>query len=192
MRDQLCHHLTRFPCLPEDLYSNSHQPSQLVTTSRKHTRSTMMYSSSALADCKLLDPHSQPRVQQCAAIAAFRPEEFTSVSPQQSQWNPRRPHPTPAVLNPFPSDADGVCFAAALSACAESLKSQQQAHGVVERPFPGMHTLDLAFPLAQPALLEAGQQLLECPREFQAALTRCPLSQVNIRHCQLLKVLSAS
>ncbi|KAL3152768.1 hypothetical protein ABBQ38_012356 [Trebouxia sp. C0009 RCD-2024] len=142
MRDQLCHHLTRFPCLPEDLYSNSHQPT----------------------------------------IAAFRPEEFTSVSPQQSQWNPRRPHPTPAVLNPFPSDADGVCFAAALSACAESLKSQQQAHGVVERPFPGMHTLDLAFPLAQPALLEAGQQLLECPREFQAALTRCPLSQAEIRH----------
>lgn len=192
MTEQLCDHVSSFPSLPGDLYSNSHQSSyQLTSPTRKHTRSTM-YSSSALADCKLLDPHSQPRVQPCAAIAAFRPEEFTSISSQQAQWDPRRPHPAPAVLKPFLPDADGACFAAALSACAESLKSQQQAHGVVELPFPGMHTLDLAFPLAQPALMEAGQQLLERPREFQAALTQCPLSQVNLRHCQHLKVLFAS
>ncbi|KAL3156194.1 hypothetical protein ABBQ32_012479 [Trebouxia sp. C0010 RCD-2024] len=182
MTEQLCDHVSSFPSLPGDLYSNSHQSSyQLTSPTRKHTRSTM-YSSSALADCKLLDPHSQPRVQPCAAIAAFRPEEFTSISSQQAQWDPRRPHPAPAVLKPFLPDADGACFAAALSACAESLKSQQQAHGVVELPFPGMHTLDLAFPLAQPALMEAGQQLLERPREFQAALTQCPLSQAEIRH----------
>lgn len=187
MQDRRCEITSGFPPLPEDLYSDIYQSSQLASSNRKHTRSTF-YHSPTLADRELFKQHpqrellgqlSQPDVHQCAAIAAFRPEEFPSASSQQGLWHPRHSHLAPADLDPFRSDTDGGCCTAALAACAANVTSQQQASGVVALPFPGMHTLDLSFPFAQPALLEAGQQLLERPQEFQAALTRSPLSQVN-------------
>ena len=104
-----------------------------------------------------------------------------SASPQQGNWHQRHFQPAAADLDPFPSDADVRCFAAALSARVEASISQQQADDAVALPFPGMHTLDLTFPFAQPARWEAAQQLLQRPRDFQAAMTQCPLSQVPFR-----------
>ena len=169
-----------FPELPEDLYTRDCPSSQFAFHSRKHNRS-IRHSSQILADCEAYRHHSRPDVHHHAAIAAFRPEEVMSASPQQSTWHQRRFPPAPADLDSFPSNADVQCFTAALSARAEGLKSQQQAYDVVALPFPGMHTLDLTFPFAQPARWEAALQLLERPGDFQAAVTRCPLSQVPFR-----------
>ena len=166
---------TSFPQLPEDLYTRDCQSTQFAFHSRKHNR-PIRHSSQILAECEVYQSH--PDVQHCAAIAAFRPEEITSASLQQGNWHQGRFQPAPADADSFPSNADVRCFAAALSARAEGLRNQQQACDAVALPFPGMHTLDLTFPLAQPALWEAAQQLLEGPGDFQAAMTRCPLSQV--------------
>lgn len=132
-----------------------------------------------LAECEVYRQHSQPDVQHRAAIAAFRPEEIMSASPQQGRWHQGHFHPAPADFDPFPCEADVQSFAAALSARVEGSRSWQQADDAVALlPFPGMHTLDLTFPFAQPARWEAAQQLLERPQDFQAAMTQCPLSQV--------------
>lgn len=169
-----------FPELPEDLYTNdSSHSSPFATTSRKLSRAAR-HSPHDPAPVGVHAHHSQPVVHHHAAIAAFRPEENTSASAQQGRQHARHPQTAPADLDSFPSDADVQCFIAALSGRAEGLKCQQQACDVVALPFPGMHSLDLTFPLAQPALGEAGQSLLEHPRDFQAALMRCPLSQVLV------------
>ena len=180
------HQCSSFPQLPQDLYTRDCQSNQFAIHSRKHTRS-IRHSSQILAECEVYQ-HSQPDVQHHAAIAAFRPVEFPPASqlppasPCQGKWHQRHFQTASADFDSFSSNEDIRCFAAAVSARVEGLKSQQQAHDVVARPFPGMHTLDLTFPFAQPALWEAAQQLLERPQDFQAAMTRCPLSQVPI-HC---------
>lgn len=172
--------LYSFPQLPEDLYTRDCQSNQFDVDSSKHTRS-IRRSSQTLAEYEVYEHHPQPDVQHRAAIAAFRPEEILAASTHQGNWHQRRFQPAPADSGSFPSDDDVRCFAAAMSAHAEGLKGQQQAHDLVALPFPGMHTLDLTFPFTQPALWEAAQQLLERPRDFQAVMTRCPLSQVSHR-----------
>lgn len=170
-----------FPELPEDLYTSDCQSGHFATTSKKLSRAAG-HSLHEPALFGVSAHHSQPVVHHHAAIAAFRPEENTSASVQQGKQHPRHLQTAPAALDEFPSDVDVQCFVAALSARAEGLKCQQHACDVVALPFPGMHTLDLTFPLAQPALCEAAQMLLEHPRDFQAALMRCPLSQVLYLH----------
>lgn len=171
-----------FPELPEDLYTSDFQSSHFAATSRKLSRASR-HSPHEPAPFGVSAHHSQPAMHHHAAIAAFRPEDNTSARAQQGTQHLRHLQAAPADLAEFPSDTDIQCFVAALSARAEGLKCQQQASVMVALPFPGMHTLDLTFPLAQPALCEAAQSLLEHPRDFQAALMRCPLSQVLVLCC---------
>ena len=173
-----------FPQLPEDLYNSGLQPDQYGGASRKLPR-FISHDHSAAATMGF-ENCLQPNVQQNAARAAFRPEiaafrpEITSFAAHE-QGSALSGHPQTACAdqNTFPSHADVSLFSAALSVRVQHVHAQQQLTHEVELPFPGMHTLDLSFPLAQPACYEAAQQLTERPGDFQAALTRCPLSQVQ-------------
>ena len=167
-----------FPQLPEDLYNSSLQSNEYGSASRKFTKSIRPDPADAI---RRFENHLQPNVQRNAAISAFRPE--TTGAHQWGKPHPGQSHTASAEQDAFPSSADVSLFSAALSARIQHFKAQQQLADEVELPFPGMHTLDLSFPFAQPACYEAAQQLMDHPDNFQAALTRCPLSQVHNLFC---------
>ncbi len=170
------HSLGGPPYLPDDLYEESAQPSGLADVHMKFSK-PMSHASPTPLPAALFQQRSRQSLQQYAAIAAFRPEAVYLSSPKQkAQSETAATASVPA--NGYPSAADADVFSAALSANAEILRHQQQSYEVVELPFPGMHTLDLRPPFAQPAVYEAVQQLLDHPGDYLHATACCPLSQV--------------
>ena len=165
-----------FPHLPDDLYDDNRQPSGLAGV---HAQFSKPLSHVFLPSLPAghLQQHAWQSLQPFAAIAAFRPETSSLLS---SRHKPQSESDITAADDDchYLTASRVESFTAALSANVESLRQQQQPCKSLDLPFPGMHTLDLSSPFAQPTVYEAMQQLMDRPAEFLCAATCCPLSQV--------------
>jgi hypothetical protein len=172
------------PYLPDDLYEASMPPSGLdimQVKSAKFADSSTSDSDYGWQEVSAAHSHqlfvqSQP---QHAAIAAFRPEwPGLSYNRRQGDFDST----ASAAYHACPSATDIQSFIAALSEHTDSTQLQQNPSDSIERPFPGMHTLELSPDYAQPAVYEAVQQLMRHPGEYLQAVTCCPLSKVTHAH----------
>ena len=118
---------------------------------------------------------AQHSMQPAAAIMAFRPD--LSLTSTYQEPSAGYVHTADAVRDRWPSQAEAKAFSAAIRQRAQSDSHGQQPFSA-ERPFPGMHTLDLDTHLARPAIHEAVQNLMEDSQGFLRLATCCSMSQV--------------